>query len=62
MSDLAARYSSQHALIDEAVARTGQPESSLRWFPLVSHRALDWTALIDAKTAEPVGYVHLDGF
>ena len=30
--------------------------------PLVSHRALDWTALIDAKTAELVGYVHLDGF
>lgn len=62
VADLAAKHPTQRALIDEAIARTGQPESSLRWLPLVSRRALDWTALIDARTAEPVGYVHLDGF
>lgn len=62
IAQLAAKYPQQRSLIDEAIARTGRPESSLRWLPLVSRRALDWTALIDAKTAEPVGYVHLDGF
>ena len=62
IADLAAKHPDQRALLDEALRQTGQPRETLRWLPLVSHRAMDWVALVDAKTAEVRGYAHLDGF
>lgn len=62
IADLAAKHPDQRAMLDEAVRQTGQPQETLRWLPLVSHRAMDWVALVDAKTAEVRGYAHLDGF
>ncbi len=47
--------------IDQAVARTGLPLDQLRTLPLLS-RKIAWTVLIDAQTAQPVGFVALDSF
>ena len=52
----------QHAdTIDQAVARTGLPLDQLRTLPLLSRKTA-WTVLIDAQTAQPVGFVALDSF
>lgn len=47
--------------IDEAVVRSGRPESMLRSLPLLS-RQKAWTVLIDSKTAKPLGFFELDSF
>ena len=52
----------QHAdTIDQAVARTGLPLDQLRTLPLLSRKTA-WTVLIDAQTAQPVGFVPVDSF
>ena len=52
----------QHAdTIDQAVARTGLPLDQLHTLPLLSRKTA-WTVLIDAQTAQPVGFVALDSF
>jgi hypothetical protein len=55
------QYPKESAEIDAAVARTGRAESALRFLPLQA-RSLGWSALLDAQSAEPVGYVPLEGF
>jgi hypothetical protein len=55
------QYPKESAEIDAAVARTGRAESALRFLPLQA-RSLGWSALLDAQTAAPVGYVPLEGF
>ena len=47
--------------IDRAVARTGRPLNELRTLPLLSRKSA-WTVLIDAQSAQPVGFVALDSF
>ena len=47
--------------IDQTVARTGLPLDQLRTLPLLSRKTA-WTVLIDAQTAQPVGFVALDSF
>ena len=61
LTALRARYGSQTTLIDKGVAQTGKPEAQLRTLPLVG-RGQAWTALLDATTAEPVGFIPLDSF
>lgn len=52
----------QHAdTIDQAVARTGLPLDQLRTLPLLSRKTA-WTVLIDAQSAQPVGFVAVDSF
>lgn len=70
LDDLRAKHPNQTTLIDAAAAQalanaasneTTDP-TTLRWLPLVSHRATDWVVLLDPVTARARGYVHLDGF
>ena len=52
----------QHAdTIDHAVTRTGLSLDQLRTLPLLSRKTA-WTVLIDAQSAQPVGFVALDSF
>lgn len=60
-SDLHKRFASQAALVDKAIANTGRSVTELRYLPLVG-RDKAWTALLDAVTAEPVGFLPLDSF
>ncbi len=55
------RFAARAADIDAAVAATGRPPDALRWLP-VAGRKVFWTALIDAATAQPLGYLPLDSF
>lgn len=61
VTDLHKRFASQAALVDKAIADTGQPVAQLRYLPLVG-RDKAWTALLDAATAMPVGFLPLDSF
>ena len=58
---LAQRFPAQADAIDRAVASTGRPLQALRTLPLLSRKTA-WTVLIDAETAQPVGFVAVDSF
>lgn len=62
MSTLVTQYEAHRDQINTAISRTGRSAEELRWLPTVSRRNSGWTALIDARTAEVVGWVQLDGF
>ena len=59
--DLRARFPSQASQIDQAIAASGRPFSDLRYLPLLG-RKMAWTMLLDAHTAEPLGFLPLDSF
>lgn len=60
-AQLQQRFPGHADVIDQAVARTGRPVDALRYLPLLSHKTA-WTVLIDAQSAQPVGFVALDSF
>ena len=55
------RFPAQAAALDQAIAATGQSEQALVYLPLVGRKSF-WTVLLDARTAQVVGYVPLDAF
>lgn len=59
--ELRNRFAPQAGQIDQAVAATGKPADRLRTLPLVA-RGQAWTVLLDATTAEPLGFLPLDSF
>lgn len=61
-ADLRRRFPGEAAAIDEAVRRTGRPEAQLAYLPLVGRKATAWTVLMDARSAEVLGFVRLDSF
>ena len=61
VAELRVRFSNQAAEIDRAIAATGKPVTDLRYLPLLSRKTA-WTVLLDATTAEPLGYLPLDSF
>ncbi|MNV21370.1 hypothetical protein D3C71_1123040 [compost metagenome] len=60
-SDLHTRFAAQTAQIDQAIKDSGKTVDQLRYLPLVG-RNNAWTVLLDAQTAEPMGYIPLDSF
>lgn len=60
-TQLHTRFPDQTAQIDQAIAATGRPATDLRYLPLLSRKAA-WTVLLDAHTAEPLGFLPLDSF
>jgi hypothetical protein len=62
MTALRSKHPLEAALIDAAVAQSGQGDAALLWLPLTSFKTTAWVALIDAKTALPLAYLPLDGF
>lgn len=61
LAGLKDRFAARAADIDRAAAATGRPVQALTYLPLVS-RSLTWTVLLDAQTADVVGYLALDPF
>lgn len=61
VSDLRARHPERAAELDAAVQRTGLAQQQLVFLPLMA-RKTDWVMLLDAKSAEVVGYAPFDGF
>ena len=60
-AQLQERFPAQADAIARAVAQTGRPLNQLRTLPLLSRKTA-WTTLIDAQSAQPVGFVALDSF
>ena len=60
-AQLRQRFPDQASTIDHAVAQSGVPIERLRYLPLLARKKA-WTVLIDAHSAQPVGFVALDSF
>ena len=60
-AELETRFPSQVSVIHRAVESTGKTVAQLRYLPLLG-RNNAWTVLLDAITAEPVGFIPLDSF
>jgi hypothetical protein len=56
------RFPQQAAAIDEALAASGHDATRAAYLPLVARKATAWTVLLDAQTAEVIGYLPLDSF
>jgi hypothetical protein len=61
VADLKARFASQAAAIDAAVARSGRTPEELAYLPMVGRKSF-WTVLLDPKTAEVLVFMPLDSF
>ena len=61
LAQLQARFPEQAPAIAQAASATGLPPAQLRSLPLLSRKQAS-TVLIDAQTAQPVGYIDLDSF
>jgi len=55
------RFPQQAAAVDAALARSGRDSARAAYLPLLGRKAA-WTVLLDAQTAEPIGYLPLDSF
>lgn len=62
VADLKTRFPQHTAQIDDAVRRTGRPAGAVQFLPMLGRQAEGWTVLVDAATAEILGYLPLDSF
>jgi hypothetical protein len=59
--ELVSRFPARTGEIANVISSTGQTDEQLIYLPLVSRKAF-WTVLLDARTAQVVGFVPLDSF
>lgn len=62
VAQLKQRFPQRAAEIDEAVRKAGREASAVAFLPLVGRQAEAWTVLLDAGSAEIIGFVPLDSF
>lgn len=56
------RFPQRAAEIEAVLRRTGHDAAHAAYLPLVARSARAWTVLLDAGTADPIGYLPLDSF
>ena len=61
-AQLAQRFPGRAAEIDAALRATGRDAAAVAYLPVVARKAEAWTALLDARSAEVIGYLPLDSF
>ena len=61
-SELAKRFAHDATAINEGIARSGRSADALRYLPIQGRKGVVWTVLLDAETAQPVGFLPLDSF
>ena len=62
VADLKKRFPGSAADIDAALRQSGHEARGAAYLPLVARKATAWTVLLDAATAEVIGYLPLDSF
>jgi hypothetical protein len=62
VTQLRTRFPQRAVEIDEALRKTGRDPASTAYLPMIARKAEAWTVLLDARTAEVVGYLPLDSF
>lgn len=60
--ELKNRFPQRAAEIDEALRQSGRDAAGAAYLPLLARKAQAWTVLLDATTAEVIGYLPLDSF
>lgn len=61
LTALRTRFPDQAALIDQRVQQTGRPITALAYMPMVGRKTF-WTVVLDAQTADILGYLPIDSF
>lgn len=61
LPELRSRHPQAADPLDAAVARTGYGDDALRWLPVKARDGF-WTALVDARSGEPLAYLPLDPY
>lgn len=62
VAQLKQRFPQRAADIDAALRQSGHEAAGAAYLPLVARKATAWTVLLDASTAEVIGYLPLDSF
>jgi hypothetical protein len=62
VAQLKSRFPQRAAEIDEAVRKSGRDLAHAAYLPMVARKAQAWTVLLDAGTAEVIGFLPLDSF
>lgn len=61
-TELKSRFPQRAAEVDAALRNTGRDATQVAYLPLIARKAEAWTVLLDAKTAEVLGYLPVDSF
>lgn len=61
MQDLKTRFPQRAAEIDAVLKDLGRSPATTRWIPMAARKVF-WTVLVDATTAQVVGFLPLDSF
>jgi hypothetical protein len=62
VADLQRRFPQSAAEIAAALRKAGRQPAQVAYLPLVARKAMAWTVLLDAGTAQVIGYLPLDSF
>lgn len=62
VAQLMSRFPQRTAEIEAALRKGGRQASAAAYLPLVARKSEPWTVLLDATTAEVIGYLPLDSF
>ena len=62
LAQLRQRFPQRLAEIDEALRKAGRDAGSVVFLPMVARQAQAWTVLLDAGSADVIGFVPLDSF
>lgn len=62
LGQLKQRFPQRAAEIDDALRKAGHDAGAVAWLPVVSRQAEAWTVLLDAQSAEMIGFLPLDSF
>jgi hypothetical protein len=62
VTQLQRRFPQSADAIDAAVRKAGRDPGHASYLPMVARKASAWTVLLDADTAEVIGFLPLDSF
>jgi hypothetical protein len=62
VSELKSRFPQRAAEVDAAVRKAGGDPARAAYLPLIARKADAWTVLLEAGTADVIGYLPLDSF
>ncbi len=62
VAELKTRFPQQAAQIDALLQRAGRDTNRTLYLPMIARKATGWTVLVDAATADVVGFLPLDSF
>ena len=62
IADLKQRFPQDSAEIDKVLQAAGRSPEQAAYLPMIARKATAWTVLLDARTADVLGFVPVDSF